>query len=64
MVEKEMPVFRKPLCSAISGCHYQEIARVMNTQKCVATTMRNKQDELLCIRTCSEPTGKALKSIK
>jgi transposase len=37
---------------------WREIVRIMNTQKCVTTTMQNNKGESLCIRRCSEPTEK------
>ncbi len=42
------------------GIHsdWREIVRVMNTQKCVTTTMVNSKGEHLWIRRCSEPTDK------
>lgn len=38
-------------------CHsdWREIVRVMNTQKCVTTSIENIKDEIVCIRQCTEP---------
>jgi hypothetical protein len=38
--------------------HWRELVRVMNTQKCVTTTMDNDKGERLWIRCCSEPNEK------
>ncbi len=38
---------------------WSEIVRIMNTQKCVTTTLENKNDEIVSIRQCTEPTHKA-----
>jgi transposase len=38
---------------------WSEIVRIMNTQKCVTTTLENKNDEIISIRQCTEPTHKA-----
>jgi hypothetical protein len=35
-----------------------ELVRIMNTQKCVTTTMDNDKGECLWIRCCSEPNEK------
>ena len=45
------------------GIHsdWREIVRIMNTQKCVTTTMINDKDERFSIRCCSMPTEKACK---
>ena len=42
------------------GIHsdWREIVRVMNTQKCVTTTMSNDKDQVLSVRCCSQPTEK------
>jgi len=42
------------------GIHHQwnEIVRIMNTQKAVTTTAQNKSDEIIAIRRCSEPNEK------
>src|ERR1035438_10546236 len=34
---------------------WQDIVRIMNTQKIVTTTMQNDRNETICIRKCSEP---------
>lgn len=43
------------------GCHsdWREIVRVMNTQKCVTTSVENIRDETVCIRQCTEPNKSA-----
>ncbi len=38
---------------------WQEIVRVMNTQKLVTTTMQNEYSQTIVIRKCSEPTKEA-----
>ena len=38
---------------------WSEIVRIMNTQKCVTTTVVNKKEETIIIRQCSEPETKA-----
>lgn len=38
---------------------WNEIVRIMNTQKCVTTTMKNINNEIISIRQCTEPTQKA-----
>lgn len=38
---------------------WQNIVRIMNTQKLVTTTMLDKAQEKICIRTCSRPTAGA-----
>jgi hypothetical protein len=42
------------------GIHsdWREIVRVMNTQKCVTTTMLNDKGQTLAVRCCSQPTQK------
>lgn len=35
---------------------WREIVRIMNTQKCVTTTMKNIKEETIVIRQCTEPT--------
>jgi hypothetical protein len=42
------------------GIHsdWRELVRIMNTQKCVTTTMENDKEERLSIRCCSEPNEK------
>ena len=44
-----------------NNIHWQwrEIVRVMNTQKCVTTTMENSKEQVVSIRKCSEPEQKA-----
>jgi hypothetical protein len=37
---------------------WREIVRVMNTQKCVTTTMLNDKGQVLSVRCCSQPTEK------
>lgn len=39
------------------GVHtdWREITRIMNTQKCVTTSMENIKDEIISIRQCTEP---------
>jgi hypothetical protein len=39
-------------------CQWNEIVRIMNTQKAVTTTAQNKNDEVIQIRRCSEPNEK------
>ena len=36
--------------------NWQEIVRIMNTQKTVTTTMVNQYEQTIVIRQCSEPT--------
>ncbi len=38
---------------------WREIVRTMNTQKCVTTTFKNVQGQIVSIRQCTEPTLKA-----
>lgn len=38
---------------------WREITRVMNTQKCVTTSIRNINDQVVSVRKCTEPTLKA-----
>jgi len=42
------------------GIHsdWREIVRIMNTQKCVTTTMLNDRGQTLAVRCCSQPTLK------
>ncbi len=40
---------------------WQNIVRIMNTQKLVTTTMLDKAQQKVCIRTCSRPTAGAQK---
>lgn len=37
---------------------WREIVRVMNTQKCVTTTVENIKGEIVSVRQCTEPTQK------
>jgi transposase len=37
---------------------WRELVRMMNTQKCVTTTMRNDREEHISIRCCSQPAPK------
>ena len=37
---------------------WREIVRIMNTQKCVTTTVQNVRDQWISIRRCSEPEKK------
>ena len=37
---------------------WREIIRVMNTQKCVTTSIRNINDKVISVRKCTEPTLK------
>lgn len=43
------------------GSHsgWREITRVMNTQKCVTTSIKNIDNQVVSIRKCTEPTSKA-----
>ena len=38
---------------------WREITRVMNTQKCVTTSITNINDQVICVRKCTEPNLKA-----
>ena len=40
------------------GCHadWREIVRIMNTQKCVTTSVENIKDETISVRQCTEPS--------
>jgi transposase len=40
------------------ACHsdWREIVRIMNTQKCVTTSVQNIRDEIISVRQCTEPT--------
>ena len=40
---------------------WREIVRVMNTQKCVTTTVQNTREQWISIRKCSEPEEKAIR---
>jgi hypothetical protein len=40
---------------------WREIVRIMNTQKCVTTTVQNVREQWISIRRCSEPEEKAKK---
>lgn len=35
---------------------WREIVRIMNTQKCVTTTVENIKEETISVRQCTEPT--------
>jgi len=35
---------------------WREIVRIMNTQKCVTTTVENIKQETISVRQCTEPT--------
>ncbi len=37
---------------------WREIVRIMNTQKCVTTSVENIKDEVISIRQCTEPSAK------
>ena len=37
---------------------WREIVRIMNTQKCITTTMENDKGQVLAVRCCSQPTEK------
>jgi transposase len=41
--------------------NWQEVVRIMNTQKAVTTTLKNEYDQTIVIRQCSEPTQQSLK---
>lgn len=49
---------RHPLKKKGIHSDWREIVRLMNTQKCVTTTMENNKGECIWVRTCSEPTEK------
>ncbi|MBE9468843.1 MAG: IS1634 family transposase [Bacteroidetes bacterium] len=38
---------------------WREIVRVMNTQKCVTTTVKNIKEEIISVRQCTEPIKQA-----
>ena len=38
---------------------WSEIVRIMNTQKCVSTSVENIEDKVITIRQCTEPTKNA-----
>jgi hypothetical protein len=38
---------------------WREIVRIMNTQKCVTTTIENANEQLVSVRQCTEPIQKA-----
>jgi transposase len=40
---------------------WREIRRIMSTQKCVTTSIRNIDDQIISIRKCTEPTTKTKK---
>ena len=37
---------------------WREVVRIMNTQKCVTTTIKNIKEEIVSVRQCTEPTLK------
>ena len=37
---------------------WREIVRIMNTQKCVTTSVENIKDEVISVRQCTEPSAK------
>lgn len=37
---------------------WSEIVRIMNTQKCITTTVKNSNEEIISIRQCTEPIEK------
>ena len=41
------------------NCQWNEIVRIMNTQKTVTTIAQNKSDQIIQIRRCSGPNEKA-----
>jgi hypothetical protein len=43
---------------------WTEIVRIMNTQKCVTTTVENIQGQTISVRKCTEPTQKAMQVYK
>ena len=49
---------RYQLKAAGITAQWRELVRVMNTQKCVTTTMCNDKDEHISIRCCSQPEPK------
>lgn len=40
---------------------WSEIVRIMNTQKCVTTTVSNQHQETISVKCCSKPTPKVLR---
>ena len=40
---------------------WREVIRIMNTQKCVTTTVENIKNEIISVRQCTEPTLQAKK---
>lgn len=40
---------------------WREIVRIMNTQKCVTTSVTNIRDEVISVRQCTDPTQKVKK---
>ena len=53
---------RHQLKSQKINCEWREIIRIANTQKVVYSTAKNKIDELIEVKKCSEPSDK-LKAI-
>jgi hypothetical protein len=46
------------------NCDWREIVRIANTQKVVYSTAKNKEDNLIGIKKCSEPNDKLIKIYK
>ncbi len=42
------------------NAEWREIVRIMNTQKCVTTTMENIDNEIISIRQCTGPIRKVI----
>ena len=49
---------RHQLKSQKINCEWREIVRIANTQKVVYSNAKNKMEELIEIKKCSEPSGK------
>ena len=49
---------RHQLKSQKNNCEWREIVRIANTQKVVYSTVKNKIDELIEVKKCSEPSDK------
>ena len=49
---------RHQLKSQKINCEWREIVRIANTQKVVYSTAKNKMDEVIEIKKCSEPSDK------
>ena len=45
-------------------CQWNEIVRIMNTQKAVSTLAQNNSEEVIQIRRCSEPNEKVKRNSK